>query len=91
MIKVHTFARNVMLSKTSGSIKGMIEFDSKNDQLDWSFATEAFSLNDLDFFARLEIPARSKIEVKSTGTGKMEHLVSNTSGRFFKLKLRVKF
>jgi translocation and assembly module TamB len=82
------FARNVTLSKTSGSIKGMIEFNSKNDQMNWSFATDSFSLIDLDFFERLEIPARSKIEIKSTGTGKINHLVSNTSGRIFQTQIK---
>ena len=82
------FARDFVLSKTSGSIRGMIEFNSVKDSLDWSFATDGFSLNDIDFFERLEIPARSKIEFKSTGTGQIDHLVSNTSGRFFQTQIK---
>ena len=82
------YARNVVLTKTGGTIKGMIEFDANNDHLDWSFATDSFSLNDIDFFERLEIPARSKIEIKSTGTGKIDHLVSNTGGKFFQTQIK---
>jgi len=82
------FVRDLVLSKTSGSVRGMIEFNSLKDSLDWSFATDGFSLNDIDFFERLEIPARSKIEFKSTGTGPIDHLVSNTSGRFFQTEIK---
>ena len=82
------FARNVVLSKTAGTINGFIDFNSKNENLEWSFATDSFSLNDIDFFERLEIPARSKIEVKSTGTGNINHLISNTSGRFYQTQIK---
>lgn len=82
------YARDVVLYKTSGNINGMLDFDSKKDQLTWSFKTEQFSLNDIDFINRLELPARSKIDVTSTGTGKLGNLVSSTKGRFFQTMVK---
>ncbi len=77
------YARDVVLYKTSGSIRGNLVFESRDEDLSWDFTTDGFSLNDIDFVSRLDIPARSRIELKSTGSGRLKHLVSNTTGRFY--------
>ncbi len=82
------YARDVTLTKSAGSIKGMVEFDSKSNELDWIFTTDSFSFADIDFFERLEVPARSKIEIKSVGSGRLSHLTSNTTGRFYQTRVK---
>jgi hypothetical protein len=82
------FAKDVVLTKSAGSIKGFLEFDSKTRDLNWTFSTDSFSFSDIDFFERLEVPARSKIEIKSVGSGRLNHLVSNTTGRFYQTRVK---
>ncbi|MBS1959655.1 MAG: translocation/assembly module TamB domain-containing protein [Bdellovibrionales bacterium] len=82
------FAREVDISKTNGSIKGDIEFNSNNDEMDWDFVTENMSFADIDFMDRLEIPARSKFEITSKGSGTMDKLKSKTEGRFYQTEVK---
>ena len=72
------FARDVSILKSNGAFKGEVEFNAPSDEMEWSLSTEALSLNDFDFFDRLDIPARSKLEIQSTGSGKMGQLKSTT-------------
>jgi hypothetical protein len=82
------FARNVVITKTNGDVKGDIDFVSSKDEMQWDFLTENFSLNDIDFIDRLEIPAKSRIELQSKGSGKMDHLKSKTEGRLYGTELK---
>jgi hypothetical protein len=77
------FAREVSILKSNGAFNGEIEFNASSDELDWNLSTEALSLNDFDFFDRLDIPARSKLEIESSGSGKMGQLKSTTRIRGF--------
>ncbi len=72
------YAREVSVVKSVGEFRGQVEFDAGTDALSWNLSTSSLSLNDFDFFSRLEIPARSKIEIRSTGSGTMERLESST-------------
>ncbi len=76
------FARNINLIKTTGEIRGNIEFNTKNDDIKWDGETTHLTLADIDFIDRLEIPVRSKIELKTNGSGSMEHIKSKTECRF---------
>ena len=71
-------AKNVNMIKTSGGVHGDIEFDSNRDFMRWNMGTQNITLLDLDFIDRLQLPAKSKIEVKSQGEGLMSHLVSHS-------------
>jgi len=82
------FARNVVITKTMGDIKGNIDFVGKSDEMKWNFHTENLSLNDIDFIDRLEIPAKSRIELRSEGSGKMNHLRSKTEGRLYGTEIK---
>lgn len=82
------FARNVVVTKTNGDVRGDIEFAGKTDEMKWDFRTENLSLTDIDFIDRLEIPAKSRIEVQSQGSGKMDRLRSKTEGRFYGTELK---
>jgi hypothetical protein len=77
------FAKNVVITKTSGSIKGDIEYAGANDSIIWNLSTENLSFADVDFLDRLEIPAKSKIELKSHGEGPLNRLKSKTEGRLY--------
>jgi hypothetical protein len=82
------YAREVDLSKTNGAIKGDIEFNSANEEMDWDFVTQGMSFSDVDFIERLEIPARSRFEITSKGSGPMNKLKSRTEGRFFETEVK---
>jgi len=82
------FARNANILKSSGSVYGAIDFKSSTEEMSWDFRTENFSFNDLDFIERLEIPARSKIEIRSIGSGRMDHLKSKTEGRVYDTEIK---
>ncbi len=82
------FARNVEISKSSGQILGNIEYVSDTDAMKWDLRTENLSLLDFDFFDRLEIPAKSKIEISSKGEGTLEHLKSKTEARVFGTEIK---
>jgi hypothetical protein len=82
------FARNVVITKTNGDLKGDIDYVGKSEEMHWDFLTENLSLNDIDFIDRLEIPAKSKIEFQSKGSGKIDHLKSKTDGRLFGTELK---
>jgi translocation and assembly module TamB len=72
------FARDVDITKTNGSLKGVIEFRDSTEEMDWDFVTEGMSFGDIDFLERLEIPARSKFEISSKGSGTMDRLKSKS-------------
>ncbi len=72
------FARKVDLLKSTGSLRGAIDFDANADRMEWKIESESFTLGDLDFFDRLELPARSRIRIRSSGSGKMGALESET-------------
>lgn len=76
------FARNVSLIKTTGEIHGNIEMNVKTNEIKWDGETSGFTLADIDFVDRLEIPARSTIDLKSYGSGTLEHIKSKTECRF---------
>ncbi len=82
------FAREANIIKSSGSIRGGIEFKSSTDEMTWNFKTDGFSFADIDFLERLEIPAKSRVEVTSSGSGKMGRLRSKTEGRFFETRIK---
>ncbi len=82
------YAREANIIKSSGSIRGGVEFKSSSDEMIWNFKTDGFSFGDIDFLERLEIPAKSKVEVSSTGGGKMGRLKSKTEGRFFDTRIK---
>lgn len=82
------YAKEVRLTKTQGSVVGEIQFNSNNDQIDWNFATEKMSLVDLDFFQRLEIPARSLFSISSQGSGNIERVRSKSEARFFQTQVK---
>ena len=77
------FARNVVIQKSAGSVRGGLDFNSADQAMKWDFHTENLTLADFDFFERLEIPAKSKIEIKSKGTGKLGAIESETLARGF--------
>ncbi len=77
------FARDISIVKSNGSFKGKVEFNAQSDEMEWSLSTDSLSLNDFDFFDRLDIPARSKLEIESNGSGKMGQLKSVTRIRGF--------
>jgi len=72
------YARKVSLLKSTGSFKGEVEFDSSTDRIKWLLDSESLGLVDFDFFERLELPAKSKIQIHSQGAGKMGNLESET-------------
>ena len=82
------YAREADIVKSSGNIRGGIEFKTATEEMTWNFRTEGFSFSDIDFLERLEIPARSRVEVSSSGTGKMGRLKSKTEGRFFETRIK---
>ncbi len=82
------YAREVSILKSGGAIRGGVEFKTANEEIAWDFRTENFSFADLDFLERLEIPARSKVEISSSGSGKMDRLKSKTEGRFFETRIK---
>lgn len=82
------YARDSVITKSSGVIKGGVEFVAATEELKWDFRTEMFSFADLDFLERLEIPARSRVEVASSGSGRMGHLRSKTEGKFFDTRIK---
>ncbi len=72
------FAKRVDLLKSTGSLRGEVRFDSNSDSMEWKLDSESLSLSDFDFFERLEIPARSRIRIRSSGSGKMGSIESET-------------
>jgi hypothetical protein len=72
------YAKKVDFIKSTGALRGEIQFDSNTDGMDWKFESEGLALGDFDFFERLEIPARSRIRIRSSGSGKMGSLESET-------------
>ncbi len=82
------YARDISMLKSNGSLKGRVSFQSNTDEMDWDLRTDAFSLNDVDFFDRLHIPARSKIEIQSVGSGKMGQLKSRTTARGYETEIK---
>jgi translocation and assembly module TamB len=77
------FARNVAITKTSGVLKGDIEYHDANDSLKWNFSTENMSFLDVDFLDRLELPAKSKIDLQTEGEGPLNHLKSKSQAKFY--------
>ena len=82
------YAKNISLFKTQGFLKGNIDFSQTTDEMHWNFNTENLSLNDIDFFDRLEIPAKSKIEINSQGSGRLDHLKSKTDCRIYDTEIK---
>ncbi len=82
------YAREANIIKSSGSIRGGVEFKSTTDEMTWNFKTDGFSFTDIDFLERLEIPAKSRVEISSSGNGKMGRLKSKTEGRFFETRIK---
>lgn len=82
------YARDVSILKSGGSLKGRISFQAANDEMEWDLRTEGFSLNDVDFIDRLHIPARSKIDIQSSGSGKMGQLKSKTTARGYDTEIK---
>lgn len=82
------YAKNVSILKTVGMIHGNIDFNTNTDVLNWNFNTDNFSLNDLDFFERLEIPAKTKIAVTSQGSGQMDHLKSKSEAKIYDTEIK---
>jgi len=70
------FAKDLDLIKTNGRVLGFVRFDSLRDRMSWDLRTEDLSFTDIDFIDRLEIPARSKIAIKSVGEGPIKQLSS---------------
>lgn len=82
------YAKNVSLFKTTGYLKGEIDFSQNTDEMHWNFHTENLSLNDVDFLDRLEIPAKSKIEITSQGSGRLDHLKSKSESRVYDTEIK---
>ncbi len=82
------YAKNVALFKTQGYIRGNIDFSQSTDEMNWNFYTQDLSLNDIDFLDRLEIPAKSKIEFSSQGSGKLDHLKSRSEGKVYDTEIK---
>lgn len=72
------FAKNVEATKTNGKIFGQVEFDLAKDFLKWKVSTQGLSLYDFDWIERLEVPAKSKIKLTSSGEGILHQLKSDT-------------
>ena len=81
-------AKNVVISKTVGNILGQIQFASASEEMKWDFHTENLSLLDLDFIDRLEIPAKAKISVQSSGEGKLDRLKSKSELKLFGTEIK---
>ena len=77
------FARDVAITKTSGILKGDIEFREASDSMKWNFSTENMSFLDVDFLDRLELPTKSKIDLKSEGEGPLNHLKSKSEAKLY--------
>ena len=82
------YARNARMVKTNGDFHGNIEFNTHTDEMKWDLGTTGLTLADIDFVDRLELPAKSKIEISSVGSGKLEHLKSKTEGNFFATEIK---
>jgi hypothetical protein len=82
------YARNFNLTKTSGVVKGNIEYTTGTENMKWDMSTENMSFLDVDFLDRLELPAKSKIEIKSHGEGPISHLKSKSEGRLFGTEIK---
>ncbi|MBU6153488.1 MAG: translocation/assembly module TamB domain-containing protein [Bdellovibrionales bacterium] len=72
------YGKKIDLLKSTGSLRGEVRFDSNSGGMDWKLESESLGLGDFDFFERLEIPARSRIRIRSVGSGKMGSLESET-------------
>lgn len=82
------YARDISILKSGGAIKGRVSFQSATDEMEWDLRTEGFSLNDIDFIDRLQIPARSRIEIQSAGGGKTGQLKSTTLARGYDTEIK---
>lgn len=76
------YADSVEVTKTTGKILGKIQFNENNQKMDWNFLTQALSLYDLDWADRLEVPAKSKIQIQSSGSGTLDQVQSKTEVSF---------
>jgi hypothetical protein len=63
--------------KHTGKVSGRISY-AADRTLDWELATEDFALTDLDHVARLDIPIRGELGVRSAGRGREGAIESET-------------
>jgi autotransporter translocation and assembly factor TamB len=63
-------------TKHNGRIAARIEYD--DDNFDWDLHTSQFTVSDLDHIAQLDVPIRGKIQIDSTGQGKLGNIQSNS-------------
>jgi hypothetical protein len=82
------YVHNAVMVKTSGEIHADVDFDSYTTDMNWNVNSVGFSLADFDFVDRLEIPVKAKIEVKSSGSGKLAKLKSKTEGRVYAAEIK---
>ncbi|MFZ9595030.1 MAG: translocation/assembly module TamB domain-containing protein [Bdellovibrionia bacterium] len=77
----------VQLKKRSGLISGRISY-SEHQGYDWKLETQAFSLNDLDYIAQLNVPIRGKLQVATQGQGLGAQITSSTEVQLSEFKVR---
>ncbi|MBN20514.1 MAG: hypothetical protein CL678_04425 [Bdellovibrionaceae bacterium] len=71
------FLEKLKSRKNRGYLYGDIEFDEKK-RMKWHFSTGGITINDLNHVARLDVPIRGNLSIKSQGSGLIDKLKSET-------------
>ena len=75
-------------SKYRGQMSGSISFNENTDELKWNFQANQFTLNDFDHVARLDVPIRGKINLRSEGEQSKRGLISRSEVRVGEVAVR---
>jgi hypothetical protein len=73
-------------TKRNGQLNGRIAY--QDSYFDWDFHTSQFTVSDLDHIAQLDVPIRGKIQIDSSGQGKLDSVQSNTRALLTDLSVR---
>jgi hypothetical protein len=80
------FISDFQTAKRKGKISGRLEYD--DSLFDWDIHTSQFTVSDIDHIAQLDVPIRGKIQIDSTGKGKLGNIVSESKALLTDLSVR---
>lgn len=71
------WAEDLVAIKRSGSLLGKVSFSADN-RLAWSLKSQNFSLRDLDWIIRADVPISGDLTLQSEGSGRLDQLDSRS-------------
>ncbi len=81
------WAEDLVAIKRSGSLLGKVSYSADN-RLSWSIKSQNFSLRDLDWVIRVDVPISGEVTLQSEGAGRLDQLDSRSLIRIRRAAVR---